>query len=823
MPTDGTSALRAAVVLFLVGLYAAPLFLPPGPAPLLPPPHDASLLERLFPGVPGWWVIGRLLCLLLAGVVAVPMVGAPVFAEPRRRPAPRLWQVLPSYPIAALIVAALHLVSSLWAGELGRPLQLLYIAAFAVPALLLWVGETPSRGADEEPILSPRDVLLVGAVILLWTAWRVPMTWRSLRGIDFIDVSHPYSRLVDAVSSPLNLISDTARQSSIHLVFQGGGLLGADVLLNWGWLQSISMFWIVASAVGVAYLAARMVGREAAPVATAAFLFSPFVLSIPLSIVPLFLGPIFTAPLLLLALAVDRERRPSAIAALGAVAGLAALIPPITPIALVVSIWAAWSMLIKSPRAPFVPLAVAVLSGLAAVLPALPNLVNLQGMASEFSAGRTQWSGLEAELFGQVVGGTEFAIHAGHPGAYDTQVGALLSAFAIPRTAVRLWGDALFDPLGAGLAAVGLIACLAWLRRDRRAALLWVLLVVAFLTAALSSYDRPSFARLVTAPVIVALWAAAGFEVLRRALGGRRAGALGVAVTIAIAAGGGILFDQVNSRILARSAIGLSLSALERTPRAESFVLAPQPWDSQWSAAFAWLVPVEAQNVLPYAGLETLKLSEGAGTPSVLLWTPGMEEKEEVSRAVCEHWPGAALYTLYDDAHLSRAFAACPRGPDWQPALPASQWVVADCSARLETEGSRATDALASAAALSSAGRDAEAVALLRATALRSFIQVRLFETLARAILDQSPKSADIEEAIYWAQRATESKLSTNPGFATLAAAYAAKLDYDGAVAAIERGEQRARDRQDEAGIVEMRELRSRYEHLRASAGRGDS
>jgi len=791
--------------------------------PLLPPAPDAALLERLFPGVPGWWVISRLLCLLLAGVVAAPLAGAAVFVEPRRRPAPRLWQVLPPYPIAALIVAALHLVSSLWAAEFSRPLQLLYIAAFAIPAFLLSAGETPSQGAEVEPIRSPRAALWVVAVLLLWVAWRVPMTWRSLRGIDFIDVAHPYSRLVDAVSNSLNLISDTARQSSIHLVFQGGGLLGADVLLNWGWLQLISMFWIVASAVGVGYLAARMVSREAAPVATAAFLFSPFVLSIPLSIVPLFLGPIFTAPLLLLALVVDRERRPSAIAALGALAGLGALIPPVTPVALAVSIWAAWSMLMKSPRAPLIPLAIAVLSGLAAVLPALPSMMNLQNMASEFSAGRTQWSGLEAELFGQIVGGTEFAIHAGHPGTFDMQLGALLSAFALPRTAIRLWGDALFDPLGAGLAAVGLIACLRRLRRDRGAALLWVLFVIALLTAAPSGYDRPSFARLVTAPVIVALWSAAGFEVVRRALGGRRAGALGAAVmTIAIAAGGGILFDQVNSRILARSAIGLSLSALEQTPRAEAVILAPQPWDSQWSATFAELVPVEAQKVLSYSGRETLEELDGAVTPSVLLWAPGMEEKEEVSRAVCEHWPAGALYTLHDEAHLSRAFAASPRGPGWQPALPASQWVVADCKARLETEGSRAADALASAAALSSAGRDAEAVTVLRAAALQSFIQVRLFETLARSILDQSPP-ADTREAIYWARRATESKLSTPRGFAILAAAHAAAGDYGGAVAAAERGEQFARDYLNEAAVVEMRQVRDLYERERSRDGQVSS
>ena len=97
---------------------------------------------------------------------------------------------------------------------------------------------------------------------------------------------------------------------------------------------------------------------------------------------------------------------------------------------------------------------------------------------------------------------------------------------------------------------------------------------------------------------------------------------------------------------------------------------------------------------------------------------------------------------------------------------------------------------------------------------------VRSFEgdSLNPATLTENRRAiADLEEAIYWGRRATESKLSTPRGFAILAAAHAAKGDYDGAVKAAERGEQFARDRQDEPGILEMQELRRGYEASRGA------
>jgi hypothetical protein len=76
------------VALVLASAYAIPLFFPPATSTVAPLPPDASLLMRLFPGVPGWWVLSRLICLAaamaLAAMVLVPAFG-PFLRGSRRR------------------------------------------------------------------------------------------------------------------------------------------------------------------------------------------------------------------------------------------------------------------------------------------------------------------------------------------------------------------------------------------------------------------------------------------------------------------------------------------------------------------------------------------------------------------------------------------------------------------------------------------------------------------------------------------------------------------------------------------------------------------
>src|SRR5262245_57509355 len=59
-----------AIAVVLFAAYAVPIFVPPAAAPAVPMAPDASLAERLFPGVPGWWVLARLLC-LVAGAALI--------------------------------------------------------------------------------------------------------------------------------------------------------------------------------------------------------------------------------------------------------------------------------------------------------------------------------------------------------------------------------------------------------------------------------------------------------------------------------------------------------------------------------------------------------------------------------------------------------------------------------------------------------------------------------------------------------------------------------------------------------------------------------
>jgi hypothetical protein len=75
-----TLSLVVGVILLL--LYALPVFVPPPPRWIVPAAADTPFLTRMFPHVPGAWVLGRLLALLVGALL---VAGAIVNAVGLRR------------------------------------------------------------------------------------------------------------------------------------------------------------------------------------------------------------------------------------------------------------------------------------------------------------------------------------------------------------------------------------------------------------------------------------------------------------------------------------------------------------------------------------------------------------------------------------------------------------------------------------------------------------------------------------------------------------------------------------------------------------------
>lgn len=686
-----TSRTRRRLLLALAGVlfaaYALPLFAPPPPLPPAAPTPDAGFVARVFPGVPERWIVLRLVALVGAVVVAGAAVrGSPMLHWPARAAG------LPLLPrgalLGALALASAHAASALVADGFSRPAQSVYFALFAAPALLLHVAERARRARPME--LSSPEAPWQGwatlLVALLWIATRVPDLVSPVRAADPVDTWLSHEWIERAAFDGRNLLFEgfLPGLTGIYMFLQGVSILGPGGLApSFAWLQMVHMFWCVVAGLGVAALVARLVSPGAAPVATAAFLFAPFVLLQPLVPAPYIFGPLYTAGLALLVVAVQARRSAAALAALGALAGVAATShPPLAPVAGLALAGGLWSAS-RSPRLPGAAFAIPLLSLFAAALPALPDLETLAQMRDEFTRGRGEWAGLEAVLLGQR---DPYAIpaiwQAGRPGVFDVALGSLLSPFAIPRTPLRAWGDTLFDPTAAALSALGILLALRAARREAAARAVLLVLLVGMVPAFASSYDRPSHTRLFVAQVPLAVLAAAGFEAIRRAtvsksgLAPRLATALAVA---AIAVGGTLLFDVVNPRILAASSLSLTARAIgDRLPEGGAALLVfPGPDDLSWlhEERILRATAPGPVRIVPYEGPPSLASRAAPGTAAAewIFFSPGLDAHFGVTRKVCARWPRAALYELRDAAGLSRTYLARPAGPGSPPSLPATQ------------------------------------------------------------------------------------------------------------------------------------------------------
>ena len=416
-----------------------------------------------------------------------------------------------------------------------------------------------------------------------------------------------------------------------------------------------------------------------AVIAIAVFLFAPYTRFVTLFPGPFVAGPIYSIAVALCALVACRRRSEAALAALGACAGIAVTYPGVVPTVAFFVAWAIWRLR-RSLRALWVGLAVGCASFAAAVIPASTHVLRPAEMTSHF-----RWDGpiarVDATLLGQIPLQYYVPGLGAPPPASDIVVAAVLAPFAHPRIAIRLWGDALFDPLGGALIAIGLATCIATARRSSAARVLLAFSGAALCPAFVSPVDVVDIVHAVAIPVPAALLAACGFAAVRQRIRWRRSrGRIAAAMAaVAIGVGGTVLFDVVNPRILSGSSHGIMFRALATEDADRVVVL---DYAKKLGPDVRWLMtgPVTA-----FAGPRPVGFLEYAGGPlprgelaeehkDLLFWSPGLEDDLSVARAVCAQWPDAILYEIWDEARLGRVYAAGLSARGWKPRAPRDRW-----------------------------------------------------------------------------------------------------------------------------------------------------
>jgi hypothetical protein len=712
---SGMRAWRGAAIVALLLVYALPLFAPPPAVPVARLPPTAPLLARLFPDVPGWWVVARLVALAAAALLAARGAAEPVV---RLRSAPRTphWRDV-WLPRAALAAALAHACALPWRAGLTPIGQTVFMLGFAVaPALLAW-GAVPAVAARTRPGARLRAPAIAIAVLIVgWIAFRAIAGWHSPRAADLIDMWRIFGGFTRLAATNGNFLTqpldaDLPGLSAILLFFHGLPLLqiaGAAPTLTW--MQLGNAAWLAVAAGLIAALTARLVGRAAAIVAAAAFLFSPFALSFQLSPMPT-VEVVVPALAGLLLTQFFASASPAALVLLAAVVGVSAGMPPLIGLTALAALFAAWRAA-RRPRVAPIVAATAVLSLGTAVATSVPAPRTMLAMYAQYAATEVPLAVAEPAVHGQMAPTIEDWLGGPLPpdvplaqlasrgipitrGWLLVPLGALLAPFAVARWSLRLWGDAMFEPWSAGLAALGLAACLRFARRDApsRAAVLFLLAALA--PAFVSSYDRVSLLRLLGAPVPVALLAGAGFALFARALAGRGARLAAAIVTAAvIAVSGTVLFDIVTPRLLAASSLGLLVRAvpagdLDRTALLTASGRDPRPdvppgrryWDLDWlrhnhpyiDDVVAWT----PQRPIPVIDIDRLG---DAPDRTLIFWAPALEQTVGVRARLCAAHPAATVYTIGDASGLSRVYAADLNGRAWTPAVPQTRWTAQPCA-----------------------------------------------------------------------------------------------------------------------------------------------
>lgn len=710
MSDRGRTWILAAVVLAGAMLYATPLFLPPAATPPEAANADGiSLLARMFPGWPPALQLARLVGAMVAVVTAVRLLPATP-TPPREAPVPcrpparsRLLAAC-AWSLVQLALFAFLAHRRAFAPEMDTMAAWLPTAWFAgllVPILLL------GRGC---PV--PRLPRVAGAgvalLIVAWTVWRLVVGVEGIRTAEIVDLWPGLDWLRAAVVDGRNVLFDLGQPGlpSTYMLFVGLPVFAAlGQAPSLAAAQVVHLAWLALDAWMLGRLLGRRWGGAAALVGVAVFLFSPFVLTLSLSPSPYGVFVCFVIAALTLLERLGRNACPVTLVALATVAGVATMSAHLLPLLAVGGLGVAAWLARREPATPPLVWASAALAFFAAAAPHLPGPTALAEMSEAYVDARASWPVVERVVQGQrslfEPPGPDFLWKTGEWRPLDVALGALVSPLAVTRTPLRLWGDTLFDPLGALLALIGAFVGLKRITRDPSAgggalaarggsfagrvdAAPALLLLLSLAPAALASaFDRASVTRNLASPVAMAICAAAGAHALAAAPGVARLGrSLAPLLVLAIALPSAWLYDVVNPRILTSSWLAIAIEAITPARPAGRIVVADHgglyrmPFLHAEGIAHGVATP-PFDHWLFDGDLGTV---EEGGEPALLILSPALEKDANLLGRVCTRWPAARVFTLVDRSGFSKVLVAAMDGSAWSPALPQERWSGRDCA-----------------------------------------------------------------------------------------------------------------------------------------------
>ena len=668
-----TPALGVGGVLLIA--YLGLSWQPPGPAVVWIPSAEMSLLQRLFPGVPPWWPAVRLATLLGGAVLAA------LALPPPRLPAielPAAPAIRPRTLALAFCLALAQLVSVPLLEPLPRWGQIGYLVALYLPGLVLWIGE------ETRPIPKrPRGAVAAGCIAAwcLWILWEVR---ENPRAASTGDVWVLYEYLEAVLQSQQNLMTSWLQPwvAASSILATPAILSGPDDLPSLAAMEISGIAWIAAAAWLTASSLRRCGYVRTSIVAAVTVLFAPISLTLTFWSFSLAFMTALAAVLLRLAVAFRERGSMAVLAWIGATAGVTFFqgYVAFAPIAAVVVVFA-WAVV--RDRRYGAPMAIACLCFLSATLPFVGS-IDRGEFRSEISGTVWPWSVVEqifyeqhAPLLGQEQAGA--LERTGYANRVDIAISGLLSPFLSPRTAIRLLGDQLLEPLTAALTAVGLLLASRAGRRGWAWISLWVWMQLPVI--ATTNYDRISPLRDLALPVVSAPFVVMAVESLGLVI---TASALPVVIAAVAAVSGAVVLTEIQPRTLAASAVEILLEAAGREPDPKALVmlelLAVESQDVKLSA---FRRPPRTALYRHRGDLAAIAASDAA--TRAIFWSPMLEVECDLASAICGLWPNATVYTVYDRAHLSRTFAvAIGSGASWVPLLAPERWEARPCTPELD-------------------------------------------------------------------------------------------------------------------------------------------